>query len=86
MFHADGRIPEGPIALVEVQGYVFAALRAMAEFADLRGEMEAASAWQARAERLRVAVEQRFWMPERNFYGIAIDGEGELCRAKVNER
>jgi glycogen debranching enzyme len=84
VFHADGRIPTGPIALVEVQGYVFAALRAMAELALRRGEREAAAHWSARAESLRIAVEHHFWMPERNFYGIAIDGDGALCRVRAS--
>jgi glycogen debranching enzyme len=84
VFHADGRIPHGPIALVEVQGYVFAALRAMAELALRRGERDAAAHWSARAESLRIAVEHRFWMPERNFYGIAIDGDGALCRVRAS--
>jgi glycogen debranching enzyme len=84
VFHADGRIPHGPIALVEVQGYVFAALRAMAELALRRGEREAAAHWSARAESLRIAVEHHFWMPERNFYGIAIDGDGALCRVRAS--
>ena len=38
VFHADGRIPKGPIALVEVQGYVYAAYRGLAELAARRGE------------------------------------------------
>jgi len=80
VFHADGRFPDGPIALVEVQGYAFAAYRAMARFAGLRGEAAAAERWTGRAERLRVAVEQRFWMEDKGFYGIALDGQGELCR------
>lgn len=84
VFHADGRIPAGPIALVEVQGYVFAALRAMADLARRRGESEAARHWQDRSDRLRERVEQRFWMPERNFYGIAIDGDGALCRVRAS--
>ena len=84
VFHADGRIPHGPIALVEVQGYVFAALRAMAELALRRGEREAAAHWSARAESVRIAVEDHFWMPERNYYGIAIDGDGALCRVRAS--
>ncbi len=84
VFHADGRIPAGPIALVEVQGYVFAALRAMADLARRRGESDAAQHWQDRSERLRERVEQRFWMPERNFYGIAIDGDDALCRVRAS--
>ena len=34
VFHADGRFPVGPIALVEVQGYVYAAFQAMAQMAE----------------------------------------------------
>ena len=82
VFHEDGRIPHGPIALVEVQGYVFAALRAMAELALRRGERDDAARWQARAHVLRDAVEHRFWMEDRGFYGIAIDGDGALCRVR----
>lgn len=79
IFHADGRFPKGPIALVEVQGYAFAAWRAMADLAPLLEE-DGAEHWLARAERIRAQVEDRFWMEEAGFYGVAIDGEGALCR------
>jgi glycogen debranching enzyme len=29
-------------------------------------------------------VEERFWMPEQGFYGIALDGHGELCRVAAS--
>lgn len=80
VFHADGRFPNGPIALIEVQGYAFLAYRAMAGFAALREDTEAARRWADRAEHIRETVERRFWMDEHDFYGIAIDGEGDLCR------
>jgi glycogen debranching enzyme len=80
VFHADGRFPEGPIALVEVQGYVYAALGGMARLAAKRGEMESSRQWTARAGRMRENVERLFWMPEHDYYGIAIDGDGALCR------
>lgn len=80
VFHADGRFPNGPIALAEVQGYAFAAYRAMAKLAHHRGDQDNAARWAARAEQIREAVERRFWMEEHEFYGIAIDGDGELCR------
>ena len=79
VFHADGRFPKGPIALVEVQGYAFAAWRAMAELADRLGE-PGADAWAQRAEVMRELVEERFWMDDVGGYGIAIDGDGRLCR------
>ena len=82
IFHADGRFPRGPIALVEVQGYAFGAYQAMAKLAALRGDKVRAERWGATAEKLREQVEQRFWMEDQGFYGIAIDGAGDLCRVK----
>jgi glycogen debranching enzyme len=84
VFHADGRFPVGPIALVEVQGYVYGALLAMATLAAARGEAAEAERWNARAGRLREAVEARFWMPSHGYYGIAIDGEGQLCAVRAS--
>ncbi|GAB3367696.1 amylo-alpha-1,6-glucosidase [Lysobacter rhizosphaerae] len=84
VFHADGRFPPGPIALVEVQGYAYAAFRAMAILAKRRNDVDVAMHWQERAERIREAVENRFWMSEFGFYGIAVDGEGELCRVRAS--
>jgi glycogen debranching enzyme len=84
IFHADGRFPDGPIALVEVQGYAFAAYRGMARLAAARGHREQADVWRARADRLRHVVEQHFWMEEQGFYGIALDGHDQLCRVKAS--
>lgn len=79
MFHADGSFPRGPLSVVEVQGYVYAALDAMAELAAVRGDLQRSAAWRARAERLCAAIESQFWVPELNFYAIAIDGAGKAC-------
>ena len=78
VFHADGRFPTGPIALVEVQGYAYAAYQAMAQMAERLGE-PGAERWTAAAEAIRAKVEARFWMEDAGFYGIAVDGEGALC-------
>jgi glycogen debranching enzyme len=84
VFHSDGHFAVGPIALIEVQGYAFAAYRAMAMLADHRAEPERAAAWRAHAERIRCAVEARFWMEDLGFYAIAIDGAGELCKVMTS--
>ena len=84
IFHADGRTPEGPIALVEVQGYAYAAYCGMARLAATRFERDRAEAWRRRAEHIREAVETHFWMPDAGFYGIALDGEDQLCRVKAS--
>jgi len=84
VFHADGRFPDGPIALVEVQGYAFAAFRTMADLAAQRGLDEQAAQWRVRAEALRIAVEGRFWMKDLGFYALALDGHGQPCRVRAS--
>jgi len=84
VFHADGRIPRGPIALVEVQGYVFAAFRGLGELARRRGDEAAADHLQARAEEMREAVERAFWVDELDTYALAIDGDGEPCKVPTS--
>jgi glycogen debranching enzyme len=84
MFHADGHFPLGPLAVVEVQGYVYAAFNSMSELAAVRGDRPTADDWQVRAEQLRRAIEQQFWLPELGFYAIAIDGDGTPCRVRAS--
>ncbi len=84
VFHANGEFPQGPIALVEVQGYKFAALKAMAKLSKRRGNGEAAERWRACAEAIREAVERRYWMEESGFYALALDGAGEACRVRAS--
>lgn len=82
VFHADGVIPAGPIALIEVQGYVYAALIAMARQAERRGHHGDGARWRARAGAMRTAVEARFWDEAMGTYGIALDGDNALCRVR----
>jgi glycogen debranching enzyme len=85
MFHADGRFPRGPLAVVEVQGYAYAALNAMAALAANREEHVRSTSWSARAQHLRAAIEERFWIPEMNYYAIALDGDGQPCRVYASD-
>jgi glycogen debranching enzyme len=86
IFHADGHEAAGPIALVEVQGYVFAALHAMISIAqrcDLGSEAERqVTRWKARSETLNLAVEARFWIEDLGYYAMALDGEGQPCQVR----
>ena len=84
IFHADGRIPAGPIALVEVQGYVFAAYNGLAALAERRGEEERAARWTALADKIRASVEEHFWMEDAGYYALAIDGEGLQCAPRAS--
>jgi glycogen debranching enzyme len=84
VFHEDGRFPEGPIALIEVQGYACVAFDVMARFSGSRGAHPDAIDYHARATALRGRIESMFWMEDQQFYGIAVDGHGELCRVRAS--
>ncbi len=72
--HADGRLAPTPVALVELQGYLFAARLAIAELLDEMDRRDEAERLRAAAGRLRDLVEERFWMPDTRFYAFALDG------------
>ncbi|MDA8346165.1 MAG: hypothetical protein M0Z66_11850 [Thermaerobacter sp.] len=71
----DGTLAEGPIALVEVQGYLYRARLAAANILTLAGDLEAARVQRSRARSLRQQFHRDFWMPEREFYAMGLDGE-----------
>jgi glycogen debranching enzyme len=76
----DGELAAPPIALCEVQAYVYAARRCMAALARRRGELTHAAAWDAEADRLRERFNRDFWMPEEETYALALDGRKRACR------
>ncbi len=79
VMHRSGEPARPPIALVEVQGYLYAALRGAAEVAEACGEGGLAAELRARAARLRERFEAEFWMEEEGYYALALDGEGRRC-------
>ena len=70
---ADGTLAEPPIALCEVQGYVYAAYLARAQLATLRGAEATAAAMNEKAAELKARFNERFWMPERRCFAVALD-------------
>lgn len=84
VFHADGTMASGPIALVEVQGYAFAAYQGLAKLAERRGEEELSNRWSKMAEALRAAVEAHFWMEDEGYYALALDGDGRQCAVRTS--
>ncbi|MFW6201491.1 MAG: glycogen debranching N-terminal domain-containing protein [Gemmatimonadota bacterium] len=71
----DGSLPESPIALVEVQGYVYAAKRVMADLLQERGDDERAAVLRAKADALRERIRDAFWMEDAGYFALALDGE-----------
>ncbi|MEK0082373.1 glycogen debranching N-terminal domain-containing protein [Benzoatithermus flavus] len=80
--HADGSLPEGPIALVEVQAYVYGAYRAAAAIARALGETARAGELEAAAKRLRERFEAAFWLEDRGTYALALDGRKRPCAVR----
>jgi glycogen debranching enzyme len=84
VFHADGRLAEGPIALVEVQGYVYAAKRMAARCARRLGRDDEARKLEREADRLAAQFESAFWCPEIETYALALDGAKKPCRVRTS--
>jgi glycogen debranching enzyme len=72
---ASGQIAEPPIALAEVQGYVYAAYLARAHFARERGDTGTAQHWTEKARTLRREFNRAFWLPDRGYFALGLDGE-----------
>src|SRR5262249_50822369 len=64
VFHADGAMAAGPIALCEVQGYAYAARRRAAELAFALGHAARGEELQRQADDLRERFERAFWCDE----------------------
>jgi glycogen debranching enzyme len=84
VFHADGTLAETPIALCEVQGYVYAARKQAATLADALGDGARAARLRQQAEDLRVLFEATFWCEEEGTYALALDGRKRPCRVRAS--
>ena len=84
VFHADGRLAEGAIALAEVQGYVYAAKRMAACCARRIGREIEADKLDAQANKLAEQFEAAFWCPEIETYALALDGAKKPCAVRTS--
>jgi len=80
IFHHDGRLAEGPIALCEVQAYVYGAKRHAALLAEALGHPQRAAALAGQAEAMRLRFESQFWCEDLSTYALALDGAKQPCR------
>jgi glycogen debranching enzyme len=84
VFHANGALAAGPIALCEVQGYVYAAKYCAARLAAMLGQTGRAAALEAQATRLQAKFEEAFWSPEIGIYAVALDGDKKQCKVRTS--
>ena len=84
IYHSDGTLAEGPIALVEVQGYAYAARKLGAVCARHLGHAVRARELDLQAKRLAERFEQAFWCDDIGTYAIALDGDKKPCRVRTS--
>jgi glycogen debranching enzyme len=84
VFHANGELAKGPIAIVEVQAYVYGAWCAAAAAARVLGQQSRADALERRAADLRAAFDQAFFSDEIGTYVLALDGDKRQCKVRAS--
>lgn len=73
--HRDGTLAKGPIALAEVQAYVYLAKHRIAEVFDVLDRRSQAATLRAQATGLRRRFNEAFWMEDERYFAIALDGD-----------
>jgi glycogen debranching enzyme len=84
IFHADGRIAQGPLALCEVQGYVYGAKLSAARIARSLGEMPRAIALVEAAQALQARFNKAFWCADIESFALALDGAKQPCHVRTS--
>jgi glycogen debranching enzyme len=82
--HADGRLAPAPIALVEVQGYVYMAKQRVADVFDALGDYRSAVRLREEAAELKLRFNDAFWMEDEQFFAMALDAEKRQVRTVVS--
>ncbi len=77
--NADGSLAIPPIALVEVQGYVYLAKTSLAEIYDRAGEPDRAKQLRKEAAELREKFNREFWLENQGFYALALQQNHQPC-------
>ena len=70
---ANGDVAEAPIALCEVQAYVYGAYLAQAHFAQEVGDLGTAEQFRTKASDLKQAFNRHFWLEDRGWFGLGLD-------------
>ncbi|MGD0832276.1 MAG: amylo-alpha-1,6-glucosidase, partial [Terracidiphilus sp.] len=82
VFHSDGRFAVAPIALCEVQSYVYAAEQGMAMIAKVFGDHAMAERLTQRASDLKAKFQAMFWSDELSMFVLALDGDKKQCAVR----
>ncbi len=84
IFYDNGSLAKDPIALCEVQGYVYDAKVRASEMATVLGHHDLAERLLGEAEQLKREFNDKFWSETRNTYVIALDGNKNQCNVATS--
>jgi glycogen debranching enzyme len=82
--HPDGRLADPPIALAEVQGYVYMAKERVADVFEVLGDAETANRLRYQTEELKARFNRAFWMEDEQFFAGALDGDKRPVKTIVS--
>jgi glycogen debranching enzyme len=84
VFHSGGAIAEAPIALCEVQAYVYGAKQLAGEMMIALGEREKGMKLLAQAQKIKEKFAAEFWIEEMGSYALALDGYKKPCKVRTS--
>ncbi len=82
VFHANGELAKGPIALSEVQGYLYMAYLGFSNLLKFFGDAHLGTYFEEKAFKLRERFHQGFWSDKIHMFSLAIDGQGTPCEVR----
>ncbi len=84
IFHRDGSLAKGPIALCEVQAYCYGAFSGAARLARALGMMDLVHKLEEKARRVEQLFNRHFWWEKGETYALALDGEKRQCQVAAS--
>lgn len=84
VFHADGTLAEAPVALCEVQGYVYAAKMAGGRICGALGDDDRQATLKNEAAEIQSRFDEAFWCEDISTYALALDGRKKACRVRAS--
>ena len=84
LYH-DGRMVEDPIAMSDIQGLVYAGKQAIALAFAVEADHDRSAKLLSEAAALKQRFNARFWMPEENYFAIALDPDGKQVRSVASD-
>ena len=84
VFHATGELAIGPIALAEVQGYLYMAYHGYSKLTEVYGDRAAGEQFEKKAHDLKDRFNKHFWSEKIRMFALALDGRGNRCEVRTS--